>query len=423
MSEAAISTRGGSPFSRGAVLAVVVVGFLSFLAMLYFIGAGDTGGPGEKGVANASSKGLDGYAGLVELMEAEGYTVDKTRSRDGLETLGLLILTPPRSTDPEELAGVLENRQYLGPTMVILPKWATGQITGELSDEDNERVRKDWVELIGAGRLPWTEDLPGPFTFTQSMENLPKDRTATWAGLNLKGTLPTGTVLHAEPSSTIEPVIVDGSGRILAFYVTGYEGSDYYENSHWTLFVVEPDLMNNYGLSDPQRARAALALVEEAGYDTGEVTIDLSFFGYGNSTNLLTLAFQPPFLAATLCLILAMLIVGWRAFLRFGPAAVSGQEIAFGKRRLVTNGAGLIVRARRLGLLADPYVKLMERRLGRMLGLARPDAASIDHALAVRMPNEEPFSIRAQRLHEASKPVEILRAAKALNELTGKLAR
>ena len=32
------------------------------------------------------------------------------------------------------------------------------------------------------------------------------------------------------------------------------------------------------------------------------------------------------------------------------------RDAAFGKRRLVTNGAGLIVRGNRLGLLADPYI-------------------------------------------------------------------
>lgn len=424
MSKATTRTRGTSPFSRGAVLAVVLVGFTAFVAMLYFIGAGDTGGPGEDGVAHASSRGLDGYAGFVQLLEAEGYEVEKSRGTDGMDTLGLLILTPPRYTDPAELAGVLRGRQYLGPTLVILPKWATGRLRGELSEEDEERVRSDWVELLGAGRLGWTEDLPAPYGFTAQMDNRGENNPARWAGFGLSGSLPTKTKIYVEQDATFDPLIIDDSGRMLAFHAVGARGTDYYENAHWVTFVVEPDLVNNYGLSDAQRAAAALALVDAAGYgDSDPITFDLSLHGYGNSTNLLTLAFQPPFLAATLCLILAMLIVGWRAFLRFGPTAVSGQEIAFGKQRLVSNGAGLIVRARRLGLLADPYVTLMERRLGKLLGIARPDAEAIDHALAIRLPDEEPFSIRAARLHNAARPMEILRAAKALNALTGKLAR
>ena len=424
MSAAAQTDRGASPFSRGGLLAVLVVGFAAFIAMLYFIGAGDTGGKDNSGVAHASARGLDGYAGLVELLKADGVDVTLSRDRDGLETLDLLILTPPRGSEPEELASLLRDRQYLGPTLVILPKWATGRVSGNISEEDRERVRRDWVELLGAGTLPWTNELGEPFDFEHKIQNYPNTAAVTWSGLDLAGSLPTQTTMYAEQAPGFEPLIVDQSGRMLAFHVMGAPGTDYYENAHWVTFVTEPDLVNNYGLSDARRAAAALALVREAGYgDQDRVTFDLALGGYGNSVNLLTLAFQPPFLAATLCMILAMVIVGWRAFLRFGPTAAPEQEIAFGKRRLVTNGAGLIVRARRLGLLAEPYIRLVERRLGRALGITRPDAAAIDHALAVRLPDEEPFSIRAARLHNADKPMEILRAAKALNELTGKLAR
>lgn len=420
----ATSSRGASPFSRGAVFAVVAVGFAAFVSMLYFIGAGDTGGPGESGFAHASSRGLDGYAGLAQLLEAEGIEVEKSRRADGLDTTDLLILTPSRFTEAGELASLLNERQYLGPTMVVLPKWATGRITGDLSDEDEDRVRSDWVELIGAGRVDWTKDLPAPFTFDLEMDSRGTGNPSRWGGLELSGRLPTSSKVYVEQGRGFDPLIIDDAGRMLAFHVVGLPGSDYYENAHWVTFVVEPDLMNNYGLSDGARAAAALALVREAGYgDMDAVTMDLSLHGLGGSTNLLTLAFQPPFLAATLCLIIALLIVGWRAFLRFGPTAVSGQEIAFGKQRLVSNGAGLIVRARRLGLLADPYVTLMERRLGKLLGIARPDPESIDHALAIRLPGEEPFSSRAERLKDATKPMEILRAARALNELTGKLTR
>lgn len=191
-----------------------------------------------------------------------------------------------------------------------------------------------------------------------------------------------------------------------------------------TIFVVEPDLVNNYGLADPERAKAAVALVREAGFgNENRVTFDQTLNGFGGAENLLTLAFRPPFLAATLCLILAMVIIGWRAFLRFGPAAIRGPEIAFGKKRLVSNGAGLIVRAKRLRLLAAPYAALSARRLAAKLGLHRHEPEDIDAALAARLPEEEPFSTRAERLRNAHTPNEILRAAQALRELEGKLAK
>ena len=420
MSRATNRRNTGSPFSKGAVLGLVLVGFAAFLAMLYFIAAGDTGGPDETGKAHAYSNGLNGYAGLVQLLEADGIAVERTRDRAGLRTSDLLILTPPINTDAEEFARVLEDRQYVGPTLVILPKWRTSRVTGELSEEDQERLKRDWVQLIRSESLPWTQDLPAPFGFAQQSVKT-EGKVVQWQGLGLAGKMPTALHLSVSPAPIFDAVISDAAGDMLVFHVRGEPGSDYYDDAHWTMFVVEPDLMNNYGLADPERAAAALALVKEAGYDDGRVAFDMSLIGPGDALNLLTLAFQPPFLAATLCLILAIVIIGWRAFLRFGPSVVSGPQIAFGKRRLVTNGAGLIVRANRLGLLADPYISLTEQRLGRALGLAHPDPQSIDQALARRLPDGEPFSQLAQRLRDAQKSTEIMRAATALHELTQKL--
>jgi hypothetical protein len=425
MTSPASSARGASPFSRGAVLGVVLVGFTAFIAMLYFIGIGDTGGDSGSGRSpHANTNGLDGYSGLVQLLREEGYTVTTSRGSDALDTTDLLVLTPQSFTDPAEFGRVLENRQYLGPTLVILPKWFTARPQGNIAEKDRERMRNDWVELVGAEPQGWTAELPAPYTLNHQIETLDKGSEPRWSGLGARGELPTLTIAHAERDASFEPLVIDAQGRTLALNVIGDEGTDYYENAHWTVFVVDPDLVNNYGLADPRRAAVALALVREAGYgDLEAITFDMSMNGYGNSTNLLTLAFEPPFLAATLCLILAMLIIGWRAFLRFGPTAVADQEIAFGKRRLVANGAGLIVRARRLGLLAGPYVALTERRLARALGLIRPTPEAIDRALALRLPQEEPFTLRAARLNNADKPMDILRAAQALNELTGKLTR
>ena len=84
----------GAAFSRGGVLALVVGGFALFLAALYLIGAGeDFGGTRGQGQAHAASNGLNGYAGLVRLLEAANYDVARSRSPQGLETSGLLVLS------------------------------------------------------------------------------------------------------------------------------------------------------------------------------------------------------------------------------------------------------------------------------------------------------------------------------------------
>lgn len=420
----AAASRRGSPFSRLTVLLVVVAGFLAFLAMLYFLSAGDTGERDNGAHAHASAKGLNGYAGLVRLLRGEGIDVTVSRSPADLETEELLVLTPPIYADAEEIGQILENRQWYGPTLVIAPKWTASGPPRNAPDEVKEKFKDGWVQLSGAFGQAWSQSLPAPYTWAHDGETLAKDDTVRWSGYGLSGTLPTPNVAYTAKSDGNEAMVTDGEGHVLAFGVVGKEGSEYYDDAHWTVFVAEPDLMNNYGLADGARAEVALAIIREAGYnDEYGVVFDTTLNGFGGAENLLTLAFRPPFLAATLCLILALLIVGWRAFLRFGPAAAQGPEIAFGKQRLVSNGAGLIVRAGRLRLLAEPYVHLAERRLAQRLGLTRHDPAAIDTALAARLPQEEPFTLRAQRLRDADTPLEILRAAQALKELEGKLAR
>ncbi|MDC8754914.1 DUF4350 domain-containing protein [Erythrobacter sp. sf7] len=416
---------GQVAFSRGGTLALVAVGFALFLALIWLIASGeDFGGGGNNGQAHAASKGLNGYAGLARLLEADGFGVTRSRSPSGLETEGLLVLTPPPGADPKEMGKILRNREMTGPTLVILPKWNALRPPQTLPREVRSKFKPGWVMLFDAQPAEWTADLPSPYGFTHQVETLEKDEEPGWDGFAQSGNLPTRTILYADESDLHEPLITDSAGHWLALRVLGEQGSDYYEDAHWTIFVAEPDLLNNYGLADRTRAAAALALLREAAYDgdIDEITFDLTLNGFGASENLLTLAFRPPFLAATLCLLLALLIVGWRAFQRFGPpAAANGPAIAFGKERLIANGAGLILRARRFGLLAAPYAALSAREIAQRLGLARPDPEAIDAALARRLPSEEPFSRRIARLEAAHRPADILDAARALDDLNHKL--
>lgn len=416
-----MSARASSPFTARTVLLIVLFGALTFLALLYAIGAGETGSRGNDGRAHAAANGLNGYTGLAKLLELEGYDVTLSRSKGQYTTASLLVLTPPQYMDAEEFAEILEKRQYLGPTLVILPKWYATNFPQKLPDSVKDKVKKGWVKLIGASESSWTADLPEPYAFDSTKHNA-KGKPLGWSGMGLSGQLPATSSLAAVPTTAQDILVEDTEGGVLALDVLGEDGSDFYENAWNTTFIIEPDLVNNYGLGDESRAALALELVRTAAYDDDlPIVFDLTLNGFGGTTNLLTLAFQPPFLAATLCLILALLVIGWRAFRRFGAAAAEGPAIAYGKRQLVTNGAGLILRARRFRLLAEPYIALCARRLAHHLGLVRPDPAAIDAALAMRLPDELPFTHRAEALRHAHRQSDILRAADALKELERKL--
>ncbi len=438
---------GGPAFSRGGALALVLGGFALFLALLWLIGAGsDFGGDRSAGKAHASANGLNGYSGLARLVEAEGYFVERSRSPSDLETEGLLVITPDAFGDGKEIGEILTKRRYVGPTLLIMPKWLAKPPGQNIPPKVRAKFKKGWVMLGGPEPSEWPEALPTGYQFKHKVfpetatpmtaieldpqggqpilapeapeapekpANSPPPTPGRWSGMGLAGALPTEATMYAEPGGKHQRLITDAKGRVLAFGI-GLEDADapaladedegYAPEVQPVIVLAEPDLANNYGLADP--------------------AFDMTLAGFGASENLLTLAFRPPFLAATLSLLVALLIVGWRAFRRFGPAASArGPDIAFGKRQLIANGAGLIIRARRFRLLAAPYAALSARRLAERLGLARPDAEAIDASLARRLPGEEPFTRRAARLEAASRPADILAAAQSLDELATKITQ
>ncbi len=418
---------GGGTFSRGGALALVAGGFALFLAILYLIGAGeDFGGERGQGQAHAASVGLNGYSGLYRLVEAAGYDAERSRSREGLETGGLLVLTPSPFADADTVFEILRDRHNVGPTLVIAPKWLASRPPPQLPAEAREKFKRGWVMLGPPLPNTWPENLHRAFRFSHKLAGGKQgDAPGTWQGLGLHGRLPASSTLYAVREAPHTPLITDSAGRVLAFEVIAGAGIDDDKPAYPVIFLAEADLANNYGLADPTRAAAAVALIDRLadGGDIETVIFDLTLNGFGASENLLTLAFRPPFLAATLSLLVALLIVGWRAFQRFGPPSVTaGPDIAFGKRQLIANGAGLIVRARRFGLLGAPYAALSARRLAERLGLARPDPEAIDAALARRLPLEEPFTRRAARMEVAEKPADLLAAAQALDDLSTKLS-
>src|SRR5688500_3869442 len=116
-------SRSASPFSPRTLLAVLAVGAAAFLLLLYAIGAGWDGSKDRNGGAHAAANGLNGFAGLVRLLEDQDHEVSLSRSQARLDEENLLVLTPQQGADGEILAGIIEARRYVGPTLLILPKW------------------------------------------------------------------------------------------------------------------------------------------------------------------------------------------------------------------------------------------------------------------------------------------------------------
>lgn len=426
-----------NPFDPRVVLGLLLFGAAVFVALLYLIGKG-AGGNDEDG-GHALGRGLDGYAALYRYLDKRGTTVRRIHSEGQLNQPGLLIVTPPHYVDAKELNRIVEARRFTGPTMVILPKWQA--LPAKYFDR---KAKPGWVLLRGA-ELPQWEGFQDDVTIT-----LDKMGDGAWHGAGIEGRVPKPDIVVAGKGDYLVPLVAGtGDERVLAAYVDdgGYypelaeiadgeyaaasADEDESDDANYPLVLVfEPDLFNNFGMANQANAELADRLIAAANGTSmnQSVAFDLTLNGFANPTNLLTLAFEPPFLAATLALIIAALAVGWRALNRFGPPRLAGQAIAFGKRALVGNAAGLVQRARRLHLLGAPYADAARDRLVKALALpARNNAATseeaIDRALAASAPGRTPFSVAAARLRTARRPADILTAAREIHAIERTLKR
>jgi hypothetical protein len=421
--------RSASPFSPRTVIALLVVGAAAFTALLYAIGAGWDGRGDRNGDAHAAANGLNGFAGLARLLEAQGHAVSLSRSEAQLEDEVLLVLTPQPDADGERLDEIIEARRRYGPTLVILPKW----LAIEASSLRAVAAPRGWVVLSRAIVPGWLEAIDG----LQDADARIAERQG-WQGMALSGTLPDPEQAMAIEASRVLPLVADEAGDILAGYIADRgtypvlaeaarmpdrdpEEPDT-DASLWPVVIVaEPDLMNNFGMADRTRAELAHAIVDAALEDHDlPIVFDLTLAGLGRSENLLTLAFTPPFLAATLSLLLAALVIAWRGLLRFGPPAAEAPVLAQGKRQLARNGAALVERARRLHLLGPPYAALVTARIADALGVRITDPrareAAVAQALVARGLDTE-YITQTEALRRARHPAELLRAAGALRTI------
>lgn len=433
--------RASNPFSARAVLILLAAGSAAFLLLLYAIGAGWDADNGIVRNGHARSNGLNGYAALVDLVERRGHKVHLTGSKEeltdaspGTETgnhrvaQSLLVMTPSHDADAEEIWQIVNDRKHIGPTILVVPKWAAmanPQTALTLS-------KRGWVILLSANAPEWASEL-GEIADLK----IGAVKSPNWLGLGHEGALPAPDTVQNMAAPGIVPLIVTGDENTqLAGYWDNYgsypmledaagvapHDDDDIDENLWPLVIVsEPDLLNNYGMADQQRAMAAIDLIETTmdGYDI-DVAFDLYTAGLTSNDNLLTLAIKPPFLAATLCLLFAALVIAWRGMLRFGPPVAEALTAVMGKRQLARNGAALVVRARRIHLLGPPYANMVSLRMANALGIREPDPHLRDAAIARAMEQRghgQEYSSAAEALHRARTPTELLRAAAALRKV------
>jgi len=388
-----MSGDAASPFSARAMLWVAAAGITAFAALLLLSAYAPDLRNGRNGGAHALSTSAVGFQGLVELIDALPWDISSYYVRDeSWQDTPLLILTPEAWTDPDEIAKRVAARAGY-PTLIVLPKWFVRPMRGKSA----------WVEQIGP--------LPAP-AIERLIRQVPRFAVSRSAGGQLRAVngLPAAAAVGAPAQlqtisgRNLRPLLVDGEGRAVLAQVGD---RDLY-------ILADPDLIDNQGLRSADVARAAIVMLgwlNSTGADT--IDFDLGLNGFGTSPSLLKLAFEPPFLALTLCLLGAALLAGIQGLFRFGPPLREEREIAFGKRALVDNSAGLLKLARREHRTGGRYAALTRDAVAHATGApVQAGEAEID-AYLDRLA-EPRFSELASAARHAPDTGSLLAAARAL---------
>lgn len=385
-----------NPFNPRLVFGLIAAGLLGFVGLVLLLAYGGDMGARNDGRAHALSPAATGYKGLVELV---GAFHDTALVRDTTDTYNnLMVVAIEPQTSPEDVTALLARRAGRA-TLLILPKWLT------IPDSR----RRGWVRSISPSVPTLALPALGGDARVQPHRG-PAPATARGGGALSGLAVPVPASPQVIDGSGITPLVALGGGALVA---------QLGNQPHYV--VADPDLLNNQGLRDPANARAALALIDElnAPMETAvDFDLTINSLSVNQSSNLLRLALEPPFLAMTLALLAAALLAGLHGAFRFGPVRPEERAIPLGKAALVENSAGLIRIARREARLGAAYADVVRQEAARAASApAWLHGAELDAYLDRLDRSGRPtFSALAQRLTLARDRHSLMTAARDLHQ-------
>ncbi|SEN24979.1 hypothetical protein SAMN05192583_2368 [Sphingomonas gellani] len=402
------STRLDRPTFRPAVIALLlVVGVVGFLGTLVLSAYAPDWRGGHNGGAHALSNGATGYAGLIRLAEKTGRNPRVVRDEAGLQTENLLVATPEHGS--VDVDPVLSHRQGR-VTLMVLPKWQTVP----------DKRHAGWVRQAGLLHAGDPGGVLAPAT-PLSIGRVPSGGQP----LVNAGDLPPAITFRApRPLQVIanRPVMVQGERRLtpgLIPIITDRQGHAVLVKvaDRPVYILADPDLLNNKGMRRENDAASALALLDWLNSNEADgISFDVTLNGFARTRSPLKLALEPPFLAMTLAILAALLLVGWQATVRFGAPRRLPRAIAFGKAALIDNTAALIRKAGRWGMLGPRYAELARERAALAFGApARLSGTELD-AYLDRLERPRRFSELAAAAAAADTREAVLATARDLHD-------
>jgi hypothetical protein len=361
-------------FSPKVVLGMIVAGIFGFSAFVVLSTYAPDLQSGDNGRAHALSRSAIGYGGMVRLLRSLNEPVIVSRRDLGREEPALIIYAPESnvSRDAYVKAAHLSSR-----TLVVLPKWTGGldpRHPGWVGGLEPV-VPRDLAGLLKAIGIPKASSTIDKGAAPQRLTGAP-------------GSVAEGLVFETGPIRNLQtlsgpgltPVLIDGKGRMVLARRAPTE----------TYVLAEPDLLNTMGLKDVRTARSGVRILQALRDDAAgggsafredrgrTIAFDVTLNGFARSQSILKLAFEAPFVGATLCLVAAALLMGLHAAARFRAVRRGERALALGKDALIDNSAGLIRMARREPALAPRYAELQRAAAIRALGGARHGGSRLE---------------------------------------------
>jgi len=429
MSDIAIGRQKASnPFQAGAVALMLALGIVGFVGLIVLGAYAPDLRSGRNGGGHALSNSATGFSGIVQLARATGRNPRIVRNEIEFVTENLLIVTPESPfIDMSPVMG-----RGAKPTLFVLPKWETrpnpkhaGWVDwvglqpvempiGVLAPDIRfamSRYRSKGTALVMSPALPRNIQFraPRPLQVITGLTKPKPVEAVKTPGRTVERrqrTEPTRAGNGSPVAHKLTPLITDGRGGIvlaqiddLPFYV-----------------LADPDLISNRGLADVKQAASMLALLDWMNSNPPDgIAFDVSLNGFGHSKSPLKLLFEPPFLALTISVTIALLLAGVQAFGRFGPARARERAIAFGKKALVDNSAALVRKAGRERIMGRRYAALVRERAVAIFAIpTHMRDEKLDNYLD-RLKGGHPFTELAAAAEEAGNRESMLAAAQALH--------
>ncbi len=366
--------------SMTMIIALILIGIFSLAAYVTLSGfAGDLRRNDKNGKSHAMSRSAIGFAGLYQLLQEQDVAVSLHRTQDiseqYFEALRVFTLTTPHQLQQ------LEDYDLTIPTLVVLPKWRYTKNPKKkgwvvrysnnalFSPQNIENRVKTLFDDIEIERIDYKDIAP------DYQLDIKTDRYQTLKPAQIDQ-------LQFMHNDTMVPLLVAERHIVLG------------QIADTEIYILsDPDFLNTMGLSTKSRAYTASVIMDFLMHrtETGEsrlspypILFDLTVHGYENHQNLIKTLLTPPFLAATLCLLAAGMLVGWQAFARFGDPELQDRSLALGKFSLIDNGARLVALSEREASLRQDYVEIYRRDVAKSMSLERLSPEAIDRYFAKR---------------------------------------